>query len=84
MCRDIVHLRGAIAPLGRNVDFPFIALVHAGEGYLPSHDEVSDHEQRRKLAPFRGIEDGPVNEFAGIMSVDNAAGRGFLGAVASL
>ena len=77
MGRDIVHLHGTVAPLGRDVHFPFIAFVHACEGNLPAHDEVTHHEQRRELVPFRGVEDGSVYKTAGVMHVDDAAGRAF-------
>ena len=68
--------------MGRDVHFPFIAFVHACKGDLPAHDEVAYHEQRRKLVPFGGVEDGSVNQPARVMYVDDAAGRGLLGAVA--
>ena len=80
--RDVVHLQGAVAPFGGDVHFPFVAFVHPRQGNLPAHDEVPHHEQRRQRLPLGGVEDGTVDETAGVMDIDDAARGGFLGTVA--
>ena len=81
MGRDIVHLHGAIPPLGGYIDLPLIPFVHPGKDDLPAHDEVSDQEQRRKRLPFRRVEDGPVDKTAGVVDIDDAPVRRLLGAM---
>ena len=49
--RDIVHLGGAVTPLGGNDDLPFIAFVHGREGDLPAHYEVAHYEECGRDSP---------------------------------
>ena len=76
---DAVRLHGAVAPFRRDIDLPAVAFAHAGQDDLPAHDQVADHEQRRKRIALRRIEDGAVDEPAGIVNIHDAPGRGLPG-----
>ncbi len=41
---DVVQIQGSVAPLGGDINFPFIPFVHSGQGDLPAHDQVPDKE----------------------------------------
>ena len=81
---DVVYFHGAIAPFRGDVDFPLVAFMHAGEGDLPAHDEVSDQEEGRERSTFRGVEDGTVYQLSRVVDIYDASGGGLLGSMPRL
>lgn len=72
VCRDVVHPHGAVAVAGGDPDAEFIAFVHPDEGDLPAHDKVPDPEERRELLALGRVEDGSVDEAAGVVGIHDA------------
>ena len=74
----VVLPHGAVAPFGRNIDFPLVSFVHPSKSDLPPHDEVPYHEQRWKPVAFRAVKDRPVDEPSRVINIYDAAWRRLL------